>query len=104
MADWWRGGPTARSSTQIFQTLRAADRPDRGTPDGPAVSATIVALRGHLVRDAIVLIACGPLAYYAVATLATARFFWRERKKRLGSYTPPVSVLKPVHGVDFASY
>ncbi|HVH50309.1 MAG TPA: bacteriohopanetetrol glucosamine biosynthesis glycosyltransferase HpnI [Candidatus Bathyarchaeia archaeon] len=55
-------------------------------------------------RDAILLIACAPLAYYVVATLAAVRFFSRERKKTLDSYTPPVSVLKPVCGVDFASY
>jgi len=50
------------------------------------------------------LIACLPLAYYLVATLAAMRFFGRERKKVLGSYKPPVSILKPVRGVDFASY
>jgi ceramide glucosyltransferase len=55
-------------------------------------------------RDAILLIACVPLAYYLVATLAAVRFFSSERKKTLGSYTPAVSVLKPVRGVDFASY
>jgi ceramide glucosyltransferase len=57
-----------------------------------------------LCRAAVLLIACVPLAYYVVATLAAVRFFSRERKKALGSYTPPVSVLKPVRGVDFASY
>jgi ceramide glucosyltransferase len=55
-------------------------------------------------RDAILLIACVPLAYYLVATLAALRFFSRGQTKTSGSYTPPVSVLKPVHGVDFASY
>ena len=50
------------------------------------------------------LIACAPLAYYVVATLAAIRFFQRERKKIPGSYAPPVSILKPVRGVDFASY
>jgi ceramide glucosyltransferase len=39
-----------------------------------------------------------------VAILATLRFFLRERKRTLGEFAPPVSVLKPVHGVDFASY
>jgi ceramide glucosyltransferase len=57
-----------------------------------------------LWRAAVLLIACVPLAYYVVATLAAVRFFSRERKKTLGSYTPAVSVLKPVRGVDFASY
>jgi ceramide glucosyltransferase len=53
---------------------------------------------------AVLLIACVPLAYYVAATLAAVQFFSRERKKTLGSYQPPVSVLKPVRGVDFASY
>jgi ceramide glucosyltransferase len=71
----------------------------------------VLALAGPLgnsalqyARDAILLIACLPLAYYVVATLAAVRFFSSERKKTLGSYTPPVSILKPVRGVDFASY
>jgi ceramide glucosyltransferase len=55
-------------------------------------------------RATVVLIACVPLAYYVVATLAAVRFFSRERRKTPGLYTPPVSVLKPVRGVDFASY
>ncbi len=55
-------------------------------------------------RDAILLIACVPLVYYVVATLAAVRFFSREHTKTSGWYTPPVSVLKPVRGVDFASY
>jgi ceramide glucosyltransferase len=55
-------------------------------------------------HDAILLIACVPLAYYVVATLAAVRFFSRERKKMSDAYAPPVSVLKPVRGVDFASY
>ena len=36
--------------------------------------------------------------------MAALRFFSRERKKVLGSFIPAVSVLKPVRGVDFASY
>ena len=50
------------------------------------------------------LIACAPLAYYVVATLAAIRFFRRERNRVLRSYAPPASILKPVRGVDFASY
>lgn len=58
----------------------------------------------HVVRDLVLVIACVPLMYYVIATLATVRFFSRERKRKLGSYNPPVSILKPVRGVDFASY
>jgi ceramide glucosyltransferase len=57
-----------------------------------------------IVRDLALLLACVPLAYYAAATLAAVRFFVRERKKVIRNFVPPVSVLKPVRGVDFASY
>ena len=52
----------------------------------------------------LLLAACVPLAYYLFAIVAALRFFLRERRKTLGAYRPPVSVLKPVRGVDFASY
>jgi len=55
-------------------------------------------------RALIFLLALAPLAYYLVAAIATVRFFARERKKRQGAHKPPISVLKPVRGVDFASY
>ncbi len=55
-------------------------------------------------RDAVLLLALAPLVYYALATLATLRFFGRERARQLPNYTPPVSVLKPVLGVDFGSH
>jgi len=55
-------------------------------------------------REAVLLIAMAPLAYYITAVLAALRFFGRERKRKLPSYAPPVSLLKPVHGVDFGSY
>jgi ceramide glucosyltransferase len=55
-------------------------------------------------RDAVLLLALSPLVYYVLATLAALRFFGRERTPRLSNYTPPLSVLKPVRGVDFGSY
>ncbi len=55
-------------------------------------------------RDALLLLAAAPLVYYALATLAALRFFKRERARALPNYTPPVSVLKPVRGMDFGSY
>lgn len=55
-------------------------------------------------RGALLLAAITPLAYYVVAILAAIRFFRRERKKRLVGFEPPVSILKPVRGVDFGSY
>jgi len=69
---------------------------------------TLTAASGHFAmqfaRDAILLIACLPLAYYVVATLVGLRFFSRDCRKSPGSFTPEMSVLKPLRGVDFASY
>jgi ceramide glucosyltransferase len=55
-------------------------------------------------RDAVLLLAAAPLVYYMLATLAALRFFKRERAQVLGDFTPSVSILKPVRGVDFGSY
>jgi ceramide glucosyltransferase len=44
------------------------------------------------------------MIYYALATWAALRFFRRERTRKLPNYTPPVSLLKPVRGLDFGSY
>src|SRR5271166_6835215 len=55
-------------------------------------------------RAAILLLAVAPLAYYLVAIFAAIRFFCRERAKTLPDFQPPISVLKPVRGTDFASY
>ena len=62
-----------------------------------------------LWRGAILLIALAPLAYYIVATIAALRFLRRKSRSDSGpessrrNFTPPVSLLKPVHGVDFGS-
>src|SRR2546422_1869586 len=55
-------------------------------------------------RDAVLLLALAPLGYYVLATVAALRFFRRERARQLPNFTPPVSVLKPVLGLDFGSY
>lgn len=55
-------------------------------------------------REAVLLVAAAPLAYYALATAAALRFFRRERAKAPPDFTPAVSLLKPVRGVDFGSY
>jgi ceramide glucosyltransferase len=55
-------------------------------------------------RDAVLLLAAAPLAYYIAATFVAWRFFRRERRRKLRNYTPPVSLLKPVRGIDFATY
>jgi len=63
----------------------------------------IIHMRGEL-RAALLLLAVAPLAYYVTAILAAMRFFWRERARTLPDFAPPVSLLKPVRGVDFGSY
>jgi ceramide glucosyltransferase len=55
-------------------------------------------------RYAVLLLAATPLVYYVAATVAGLRFFVRDREQKLPNYAPPVSLLKPVRGVDFASY
>jgi ceramide glucosyltransferase len=55
-------------------------------------------------RMVILLLAIVSLGYYFMAILAGLRFFRRERRKTRPQFRPPVSILKPVHGVDFASY
>jgi ceramide glucosyltransferase len=55
-------------------------------------------------RTFILALAAVPLIYYVAATLAAWRFFRSERRKKLGDFTPAVSLLKPVRGVDFGSY
>src|SRR5271165_5566884 len=57
-----------------------------------------------LWRDALLLLAAVPLAYYLAATVAALRFFRRERAKVLADFMPPVSLLKPLRGVDFGSH
>ena len=55
-------------------------------------------------RVFVLLLAAAPLVYYAAATFAAWRFFRRERARMLRTFSPPVSLLKPVRGVDFGSY
>jgi ceramide glucosyltransferase len=54
-------------------------------------------------RAGLLVVAAAPLVYYLVAIFAAVRFFDREQSRRLTEFAPPVSLLKPVHGVDFAS-
>jgi ceramide glucosyltransferase len=55
-------------------------------------------------RYAVLLGAAAPLAYYVFASVAAWRFFRRTRSRELPDFTPPVSVLKAVRGVDFATF
>jgi len=56
-----------------------------------------------LWRTVILVLAIAPMVYYGVAIAACVRFFRRERRKVLPNFQPPVSLLKPVHGVDFGT-
>jgi len=58
---------------------------------------------GSLWRDAVLLLAAAPFIYYILATVAALRFFRRKYQRIAGGYCPPVSLLKPVRGVDFGS-
>ena len=61
---------------------------------------------GLLFRDAILLLALGPLAFYSLTLFAAVTFF-RRKKKSLTTqsiYTPPASILKPVRGLDRGAY
>ena len=57
-----------------------------------------------VIRVGVLVVATVPLIYYALAAFAALRFFSRERARKLPSFAPPVSILKPVRGVDFGSY
>jgi ceramide glucosyltransferase len=55
-------------------------------------------------RAAVLLIALASLAYYVIVILAAIRFFRTKNSEQPAQFQPSVSILKPVRGVDFASY
>lgn len=63
------------------------------------------------VRDAVLALALAPLAYYCIALIAAARFFRGNASASEGlpsgatsTFTPPVSILKPIRGLDRETY
>ena len=54
-------------------------------------------------RAILLLLSLAPLSYYLIAMFAARRFFARASAQIRSNFTPPVSVLKPVRGVDFAT-
>jgi len=57
------------------------------------------------VRDALLLLALASFAYYVVAIVAALRFFGRRDAVSVPSdFTPPISILKPIYGLDRDTY
>jgi len=54
-------------------------------------------------RDAVLLLAVAPFVYYLLGILAALRFFGQQQRQTREGYGPPVSLLKPIRGVDFGS-
>ena len=52
-----------------------------------------------VIRDALLLLALASFAYYVVAIIAALRFF-RGRDAAPSDFTPPLSILKPIYGLD----
>jgi ceramide glucosyltransferase len=59
-----------------------------------------------VMRDALVALALVSFAYYVVAIIAALRFFGarRERNAVPSNFTPPLSILKPIYGLDRETY
>ncbi|HKV03711.1 MAG TPA: bacteriohopanetetrol glucosamine biosynthesis glycosyltransferase HpnI [Candidatus Acidoferrales bacterium] len=59
------------------------------------------------VRDALLALAVAPFAYYALAIYSAGRFFGGKPAVPAGApsnFTPPVSILKPIRGLDRETY
>ncbi len=60
-----------------------------------------------VVRDALLVLAVAPVIYYLIAIFAATEFF-RVRPARSSEaptdFAPPVSILKPIHGLDRETY
>ncbi|MGA7237177.1 MAG: glycosyltransferase [Bryobacteraceae bacterium] len=55
-------------------------------------------------RAAFLLAAAIPFIYYCLAIFSSWRFFRQARRARSVDFTPPVSILKPIRGVDPGAY
>jgi len=56
-------------------------------------------------RWLILLLACGPLVYYVLSIVCARDFFARRPEEpEAPAYTPPISILKPVRGLDREAY
>src|SRR5260221_1260723 len=59
-----------------------------------------------VLRLAVLVLAAGPLVYYVLSLYCTIESFWilRRLPPRDDSFAAPVSILKPVRGVDQGAY
>lgn len=51
------------------------------------------------IREALLVLALAPFAYYLLAIIAAEKFF-RRKESSSPDFTPPVSILKPIFGLD----
>jgi ceramide glucosyltransferase len=59
------------------------------------------------VRDALLVLAAAPFVYYLAAIIAAGKFFRKAPSASTNSssdFTPPVSILKPIRGLDRETY
>ncbi|HUB81240.1 MAG TPA: glycosyltransferase [Bryobacteraceae bacterium] len=58
----------------------------------------------NIVTTALLVVAAGPLVYYGIAIFSCWKFFRRPLRQFDPNFTPPVSNLKPVRGLDPDAY
>src|ERR1022692_264532 len=56
-----------------------------------------------LIREALLVLAIAPFAYYLLAIIAASEFF-KSSSSAPTDYFPPVSILKPIRGLDREAY
>ncbi|MGH9738998.1 MAG: bacteriohopanetetrol glucosamine biosynthesis glycosyltransferase HpnI [Candidatus Acidiferrales bacterium] len=61
---------------------------------------------GAGIRDALLVLALAPLFYYLLAIFAGFQFFHDARREpeKHADFTPPISILKPIRGLDRDTY
>jgi ceramide glucosyltransferase len=58
-----------------------------------------------IIRLLILILAVGPLVYYLLCLHCVVDFFLSQRRKVISkNFTPPLSILKPVRGLDLEAY